>query len=326
MGSFGPTVRDFSKSQEGRECLTALFNYNAIPSPNLTRINSATVFDRNVLGRAVEYLLQLLIERQNENFEFEFRLKRHFGDSRTKEAKEIKRYFVSGEPAGKLLEYLISLGNERQKAFQTTRSKSKSDGDDELKTELRRIHQLASNLKWSIKNSFYQGWLTDGRIVTAQADLIIDASLIEVKATEDARKHDEHLSQLFCYFLLSQAPMRKLGAFVIDELGIYYARHGVLVKQKVPALVRFPLSRVARVAFDFAVEFSQWRTRRTLQREDNNYAIWEVVQELSPRPAWVTKIVEKHSKIVQENFHSRKPMQIQIPKINLPKDFLGVGS
>lgn len=175
-------------------------------------------------------------------------------------------------------------------------------------------------LKWNIKDSFYQGWLTDGRVVTAQADLIIDTSLLEVKTVEDARKHDEHLSQLFCYFLLSQAPMRKLGAFKIDELGIYYARHGVLVKQSIPALVQFPLSRVTKIAFDFAVKFSQWRTRKELQREDSNYALWEVVKELNPKPAWVTKIVEKHSKNIQENFHSRKLPQI--PKVNLPKNFL----
>jgi hypothetical protein len=114
--------------------------------------------------------------------------------------------------------------------------------------------------------------------------------------------------------------MRELGAFKIDELGIYYARHGVLVKRNIPALVRFPMSHVTKTAFDFAVKFSQWRARKELQREDNNYAMWEVVKELNPRPAWVTKIVEKHSKNIQENFHSRKLPQI--PKVNLPKDFL----
>ena len=318
---FGPTVRDFSKSQEGRESLQALFNYDAIPSPNLTRISNDTACDKNVLGRAVEYLLQLLIERQNQKFELGFPLKRHFGNSRTKEAKEIKNYFASGELTDSLLDCLISLGKKRQEAFQRDRSKSQKNDKDGLKTELRRIHQLGSILKWNIKDSFYQGWLTDGRVVTAQADLIIDTSLLEVKTVEDARKHDEHLSQLFCYFLLSQAPMRKLGAFKIDELGIYYARHGVLVKQNIPALVQFPLSHVTKIAFDFAVKFSQWRTRKELQREDNNYAMWEVVKELNPRPAWVTKIVEKHNrKFVPETFFTRKP--IQIPKINLPKNFL----
>ena len=320
MSLFGLTVRDFSKSQEGRGNLQELFIYNAIPRPNLTRVSSDRVFDKNILGRAVEYLLQLLIERQNQNFEFGFPLKRHFGDSRTKEAKEIKKYFASGELTDRLLGCLISLGKKRQKAFQRVPSKSKRDDKDGLKAELRRIHQLGSVLKWNVKDSFYQGWLTDGRVVTAQADLIIDTSLLEVKTVEDARKHDEHLSQLFCYFLLSQAPMRKSGAFKIDELGIYYARHGVLVKQSIPALVQFPLSRVTKIAFDFAVKFSQWRTRKELQQEDNNYAMWQIVQELYPRPAWVAKIVERHRKKMQENFFSRKPMRI--PKVILPKNFL----
>jgi hypothetical protein len=112
MSLFGPTVRDFSKSQEGRESLQALFNYDVIPSPNLTHISNDTACDKNVLGRAVEYLLQLLIERQNQNFEDGFPLKRHFGDSRTKEAKEIKNYFASGELTDRLLDCLISLGKK----------------------------------------------------------------------------------------------------------------------------------------------------------------------------------------------------------------------
>jgi hypothetical protein len=320
MGLFRSTIRDFSKSEEGRRSLETLFRYEALPNPKLARIINNSVFAKDVLGRTFEYLLQLLIERQNPNFEFEVPFKERFGDSRSKEVREIKNYFESGETTDKLLKCLIALGNERQKAFQLVRSKSKKVVQDGLEIELRRIHELASILKWAVKDLFYRGWLTDGRVVTAEADLIIDASLIEVKATEDSHKHDEHLSQLFSYFLLSQAPMRKLGAFVIDELGIYYARHGVMVKQSVPELVRFPLSRVTRVAFDFAVEFSQWRPRKMLHEEDNNYAMWELVQELYPRPAWVTKIVERHRKNLQENFHSRKLPQI--PKVNLPKNFL----
>ena len=117
MGLFGPTVRDFSKSQEGRQCLEALFKYEVLPSPDLVRIPTNAVFSKDVLGRAFEYLLQLLIERQNPDFEFEFPFKRRFGDSRTKEAREVKRYLESGEPSDALLDCLIALGKERQKVF-----------------------------------------------------------------------------------------------------------------------------------------------------------------------------------------------------------------
>jgi len=72
MGLFGPTVRDFSKSEEGRKCLEALFDYEALPKPNLTRVPSSPDLAKDILGRAFEYLLQLLIERQNPNFRLNF--------------------------------------------------------------------------------------------------------------------------------------------------------------------------------------------------------------------------------------------------------------
>lgn len=99
MGLFGPTVRDFSKSQEGRQYLEELFKYGVLPSPDLVRTPSKADYSKDVLGRASEYLLQLLIERQNPDFEFELPFKRRFGDSRTKEAREIKRYLESGTHA-----------------------------------------------------------------------------------------------------------------------------------------------------------------------------------------------------------------------------------
>jgi hypothetical protein len=176
MGSFVPTVRDFSKSQEGRKCLEVLFKYDVLPNPDLAKLQ-ATDFSKEVLGRAFEYLLQLLVERQNPDFNFEIPFRHRFGDSRARGSREVKRYFESGEPSDALLNCLISLGEERQRQFKISLSRSKRIVQDGLRIELRRIHNLASTLKWIIKDSFYQGWLTQGRSITAQADLIIDTSL-----------------------------------------------------------------------------------------------------------------------------------------------------
>jgi len=305
--------------------LEALFDYKALPSPNLARIPSNADFAKDVLGRAFEYLLQLLIERQNPEFEFEFPFSRRFRDARTKEARDVKRYMESGEPTDDLLDCLISLGNERQKVFKASGSRSKRVVRDGLKTELRRIHALASNFRWDIANYFYRGWLTDGRIFTAEADLLLDTALIEVKAAEDARRHAEHESQIFAYFLLSQAPAHKSGPFAVDELGIYYARHGVLIRQRVTELVRFPLNRVTRVAFDFWVEFSRWRTRKSRgedQKSDanllNNYAMLDVVGELWPRPEWAAKALSNPYKEIK----SRSGSYVTPRQILLPHDFL----
>jgi hypothetical protein len=224
---------------------------------------------------------------------------------------------------------LISLGNERQKVFKATGSRSKRVVRDGLKVELRLIHALASNLRWDIANYFYRGWLTDGRIFTAEADLLLDTVLIEVKTTEDDRRHAEHESQLFAYFLLSQAPARKLGPFAVDELGIYYARHGVLIKRQVSELARFPLNRVARVAFDFWVEFSRWRTRKSRginQKPDakfvNNHAMLDVAGELCPRPDWAAKALSNPYKEIK----SRNGSYVTPRQIMLPDNFLLEGN
>jgi hypothetical protein len=306
MGLFGPTVRDFSKSHEGRQCLEALFKYQAFPKPKLIPIKNNGVFSKNILGRTFEYLLLLLIERQNKDFDFEFPMKERLRGSKNKVARNIKHYFTYGELTENLLDTLTLLGEKKQKSFQLANSKSKRDPSNHFKVELRRIHELASILKWTIKDSFYEGWLTDGRMATAKADLIVDSKLIEVKTTEDGQKHDEHLSQLFSYFLLSQAPMRLLGAFTIDEVGVYYSRHGVLVQQNVAELVRFPLNRAAKNAFDFVVEFSRWRTKKT--HGDDNWALREAVSELCPRPDWATQILSNPSRKISlpENFLLKK--------------------
>lgn len=322
MGLFGPTVRDFSKSQDGRQCLEALFDYDALPNPNLTHLSSDGDFAKDILGRAFEYLLKLLIERQNPDFEFETSFKRRFRDARTKEARQVKQYMESGEPTDDLLECLISLGKECQKAFKVSGTRSKRIVRDGLKAELRRIHSLALSQQWNIKRFFYQSWLTDGRVFTAQADLVLDSSLIELKTTEDARRHTEHASQLFAYYMLSQAPARNSGPFTIDELGIYYARHGVLIKRRIAELVRFPLNRACRVAFDFWMEFSRWRTRRLRgldQKTDakliNNYAMLDIVDELCPRPDWAAKALSnRYKKIKSGSGCYFTPRQIAVPK------------
>ncbi len=291
-----------------------LFDYNAFPNPNLSPIPSDVVgVTNNLLGRTFEFILQLVIERQNPNFEFETPF-RPFGNSTAKKAREIKGYLESGELTDGLIDLMISLAQERQKSFQLISSRAKPTASDGLKDELRRLHKVASNTKWVIKNSFYKGWLTDGRSATAEADMIIDASLIEIKTVKDTRKHDEHLSQLFSYFLLSQAPMRKNGALAIGELGIYYARHGKLIKQNVSTLVRFPLSCVKRVAFGFVVEFLRYQLR------DDDRAIFEALKELHPRPEWFAKILQKRQANSLKAFKSG--VFAKTPRIVLPKDFL----
>jgi hypothetical protein len=319
MGVFGPTVRDYSKSREGRECLETLFKYEALPKPNLPSAPSSAGLSKDILGRAFEYLLQLLIERLNPGFRFESPFQQRLRDGRTKEARSVKHYLQTGEVGDDLLRYLVSLAKERQKAFRITPSKSKRVDQYHLNAELRRIHGLALALQWRVTSVFHRGWLSNGRVFTAEADLLIDTSLIEIKATEDARRHEEHESQLFAYFLVSQAPVEKPRPLVIDHLGIYYARHGVLLAKSVEELIRFPLSTACRVAFDFWTAFSKWRTAKSRGTEADaalisNYALLDVLRELDPRPEWAAEtLANPYTRVKSRYGTCVEPRNVSVP-------------
>jgi hypothetical protein len=110
----------------------------------------------------------------------------------------------------------------------------------------------------------------------------------------------------------------KSKAFVIDELAIYYARHGVLVKQNIANLIRFPIKRATKVAFDFLVDFSRWRTRKTFSEGDakiiDNYALLDVIRELYPRPEWAAKALSNPYKEIKKRGGSYvTPRQIILP-------------
>lgn len=76
------------------------------------------------------------------------------------------------------------------------------------------------------------GFGTD--IINADADLVVDEMLIEVKVTKHLKLSREHFNQLIGYYLLyligGIPHMRKLK---ISKLGVYFARHNLLWTVKV---------------------------------------------------------------------------------------------
>jgi hypothetical protein len=319
-----PTIRDFSKSREGRFYLGTLFDYKAFPIPKLVAFSNKKSSSKDVLGRAFELVLQLLIERQNEGFDFLIPFQRQFTDLRTKHAREFKHFLKSGELSDGFLNYLVSLGNGRQKTFQTFRSRSRTSKSDELRRELRRMYELAKDHHWKINQFFHQGRISGG-YVAAEVDFILDTCLIEVKAVGDGRRHEEHLSQIFTYFLLTQAPVRRSQSLVIDKIGIYYARYGILVAENISRLITFQLQNIRKISFDFMFEFSCWKAKkcRTGNGESNEelirkHALIEVLREVYPRPKWVSQALIKpyENKRIGRKYYS-------VPRpISLPENFL----
>jgi hypothetical protein len=181
------------------------------------------------------------------------------------------------------------------------------------------MHQLASKIDWRIEKSFQQDWLTSGHLMTVKPDLVLDKKLLEVKAVKDSKHHNEFLSQLFSYFMMSQSSQKH--PILLNEIGIYYARHGVLTKNKITEVVRFPMAQLKRVAFEFEVEFQYWRDRihpsqpnpqmSPKQIERRRWMSFnEVLSSIHPKPDWLVKALEKRFKTTKQGL---VPQQIQIP-------------
>ena len=69
----------------------------------------------------------------------------------------------------------------------------------------------------------------------ADADLIIDSTLIDIKTTKYLKFTREYFRQLVGYYILNKREGFPYG--VIDHLGIYYARFGVLFTFQVPPII-----------------------------------------------------------------------------------------
>lgn len=72
------------------------------------------------------------------------------------------------------------------------------------------------------------GFPAAGRFGGADADVLLDDLLIEVKATRHLRLKGEYLQQLTGYLVLDRLAGTVGSTVPLRRLGVYYARHGVL--------------------------------------------------------------------------------------------------
>ncbi|MDD5605213.1 MAG: hypothetical protein WC231_04725 [Dehalococcoidales bacterium] len=90
----------------------------------------------------------------------------------------------------------------------------------------------------------------------ADADIIIDSTLIDIKTTKYLKFTREYFRQLIGYYILNKRERFPYG--VIDHLGIYYARFGMLFTFQVPPIIE-----------------DVWRNKET----GEELASWKVVEE-----------------------------------------------
>ncbi len=100
-------------------------------------------------------------------------------------------------------------------------------------TDIKAMLSLVDNEKFTAKSKCYFNPTFGGgsAIVNgADADLIIDNILIDIKATKNLKLERDHINQTLGYYILSLIGGVNLKPFArpIEHIGIYFARHGEL--------------------------------------------------------------------------------------------------
>jgi hypothetical protein len=148
---------------------------------------------------------------------------------------------------------------------------------DDIK-DLKAIISLVNKEHFIAKNKcYFNPTFGHGSMLVggADADLIIDNTLIDIKVTKELKLDRKHLNQVLGYYILSliggvnNNPLDK----PIENIGIYFARHGEL--WTVP-LIQFGNQKKFE---DFKKWFIQFVTSNTTTLID----IKELIQALSPK-------------------------------------------
>jgi hypothetical protein len=103
---------------------------------------------------------------------------------------------------------------------------------DDIK-DIKAMLSLIDNEKFTAKTKcYFNPTFGAGSAIVggADADLIIDNTLIDIKATKNLKLDRDHLNQTLGYYILSLIGGVNLKPYTrpIENIGIYYARHGEL--------------------------------------------------------------------------------------------------
>jgi hypothetical protein len=133
----------------------------------------------------------------------------------------------------------------------------------------------------------------------ADADLIIDNTLIDIKATQHLKLDRPHLNQVLGYYILSLigGVNNKPNERPIENIGIYFARHGEL--WTIP-IIQFGDER----KFE---EFKDWFVAYVSR---DSVTIEDTEQLILPVKAKAKKLVSKKKAIIKKTVRAVKKMSI----------------
>lgn len=194
------------------------------------------------VGTAFDYALRLLIERENVGVVSHFPLVARQGikgDKKRKDfinefdAKHSKYVLSNGITIHELLSDCIVLA-KLDAVFRSGRNFPNSDIfriDDEDVRDLSNLIGLVDINIFKAKTQCYLNPCfgeSSKDIGGADADLLIDDCLIDIKTTKNLSFTRSQLRQLLGYHILNLREREILGE--INYLGIYYSRHGIMFK------------------------------------------------------------------------------------------------
>jgi hypothetical protein len=140
------------------------------------------------------------------------------------------------------------------------------DHPDDI-ADLRRLYTRIPKTAFQVNHSgrLNPGFMSSDIVGGADADLIIDDTLIEIKCVKDLCLKRCYLNQLIAYYLLTLLHNQQVEAekrYTINRLGIYFARHAVLYT--------FPVSDLGtkKKIGSFADLFWQYTTSYNQMEED----------------------------------------------------------
>lgn len=115
------------------------------------------------------------------------------------------------------------------------------DNSSEDVADLINLFKLYKKQKWSFKeNCFLNPTFGKGSLLVggADADIILDDTLIDIKVTNSFELERRDFNQVICYYLLSEiGGINKYSDLKpVKYVGIYFARHGYLWKMPISEL------------------------------------------------------------------------------------------
>lgn len=201
----------------------------------------------STIGTAFDYALRLCLVRLNHMSSTEFcregEMTAEYGVRKNKRRKVfVERFWdkwLAGATVEDVLPDCITLA-KLESVYRSGRDSSNDDifyVDSDDVEDLRNLVGLIDPVQWEahrqcVLNPVFGD--SSKYIGGADADVIIDGRLVDAKATKHLKFTKEYLRQLVGYYLLN---LREGDMYGIKELGVYFARHGVLFVFDAPLCV-----------------------------------------------------------------------------------------